>query len=499
MPSIWNGRVRVILASLLVGLALALVWPSSRVFLLKRLGAAQPGIDQVGGVRLIYEIEAPPGQSTTGLSGRVMAALQRRVDPRGMMRNILWRPVSDTRLEIDIALPPEARGLPKIRMAFIHTQEALDATNISRYAVVDAVEHLTATARQQRLSELAMGSKTRASLLAQASDAFDHIQALKANPDNLPPEALAIKLQPLIAAYELIEAQIEGTNLPAVSLEAMLDQAGSDSRDQKQAGQAWLDDLNKESADFPLRLKAMDEFERRYQEYEALRLKVTDVAELKRMLQGSGVLGFYVLADSLTVPDESQLKAIYARLAPSGKGPMPQPGDTMRWMEVCRVEEFDRPGQSPQTHEWNGKHYMPVLVTPQASMTMASGNWGLETAYPTADSNSGRAIVFQFDAAGKRMFGDLTSYWYEFAQRRGGQYQDARVRLAIVLDDKVISAPVLNSPIKGGSGVIAAGGGAGFSAADADYLINTLNAGSLPAPLSKDPISEECIEPASTK
>jgi len=71
--------------------------------------------------------------------------------------------------------------------------------------------------------------------------------------------------------------------------------------------------------------------------------------------------------------------------------------------------------------------------------------------------------------------------------------------LAIVLDDKLISAPNLNSPIMGGSGIIEAGGGAGFPVADADYLINTLNAGSLPAPLSEDPISEESIEPTLTK
>ncbi len=62
-----------------------------------------------------------------------------------------------------------------------------------------------------------------------------------------------------------------------------------------------------------------------------------------------------------------------------------------------------------------------------------------------------------------------------------------------MLDDKLISAPLIHSQI-GKSGTID-GGSKGFSASELNYLINTLNAGSLPAQLADEPISERTVGP----
>jgi len=75
-------------------------------------------------------------------------------------------------------------------------------------------------------------------------------------------------------------------------------------------------------------------------------------------------------------------------------------------------------------------------------------------------------VSFRFDTAGGRRFGQVTS-------ANVGQ------RLAIVLDNKVISAPVLESPIVGGSGIIRGG----FTTEKAQDLALLLRAGALPAPL----------------
>ena len=64
-----------------------------------------------------------------------------------------------------------------------------------------------------------------------------------------------------------------------------------------------------------------------------------------------------------------------------------------------------------------------------------------------------------------------------------------------MLDNKIIEAPNLLSAITGGSGEITGGGPGGFKRADQEYLIDTLNAGSLPAQLSNQPISEEQVGP----
>jgi preprotein translocase subunit SecD len=80
----------------------------------------------------------------------------------------------------------------------------------------------------------------------------------------------------------------------------------------------------------------------------------------------------------------------------------------------------------------------------------------------------GQPIVsFRFDSVGARQFGQATS-------------ENVGRRLAIVLDEKVISAPVIRSAIVGGSGIITGN----FTVASADRLALLLRAGALPAPLS---------------
>lgn len=80
----------------------------------------------------------------------------------------------------------------------------------------------------------------------------------------------------------------------------------------------------------------------------------------------------------------------------------------------------------------------------------------------------GRAVVnFSFDGPGGRLFGEAT-------QAHIGQ------RLAIVLDNKVISAPNIQSAILGGNGVITGN----FTLQSANELAILLRAGALPAPLT---------------
>ena len=74
---------------------------------------------------------------------------------------------------------------------------------------------------------------------------------------------------------------------------------------------------------------------------------------------------------------------------------------------------------------------------------------------------------FRFNTSGARIFADVTS-------------QNVGQRFAVVLDEEVISAPRINSPITGGSGFIEGG----FTVQTANDLANMLNAGALPASLT---------------
>ena len=99
----------------------------------------------------------------------------------------------------------------------------------------------------------------------------------------------------------------------------------------------------------------------------------------------------------------------------------------------------------------------------------------LVDAQPTFQQNE-PVVSFRFDAVGGKRFGDATT-------------QNVGKRLAIVLDNQVISAPQIREPILGGSGVITGN----FSVNEAQDLALLLRAGALPAPLT--PIEERSVGP----
>ncbi|MDO9523954.1 MAG: protein translocase subunit SecD, partial [Gemmobacter sp.] len=88
----------------------------------------------------------------------------------------------------------------------------------------------------------------------------------------------------------------------------------------------------------------------------------------------------------------------------------------------------------------------------------------LVDAQPAFDQNNRPAVNFRFNPTGARKFGDYT------ANNIGKPF-------AIVLDDEVISAPVIQSHIPGGSGIITGS----FSVEDSTKLAVLLRAGALPA------------------
>lgn len=82
--------------------------------------------------------------------------------------------------------------------------------------------------------------------------------------------------------------------------------------------------------------------------------------------------------------------------------------------------------------------------------------------------NNGEPVVsFRFDSVGAKRFADATA-------------ANVNRPFAIVLDDKVISAPVIREPILGGSGIISGN----FTVQEAQDLALLLRAGALPAPLT---------------
>lgn len=91
----------------------------------------------------------------------------------------------------------------------------------------------------------------------------------------------------------------------------------------------------------------------------------------------------------------------------------------------------------------------------------------LTDAQPAFDQNGRPAVNFRFNPSGARKFGDYT------AQNIGSPF-------AIVLDEEVISAPVIQDHIPGGSGIITGR----FTVEESTQLAVLLRAGALPAELT---------------
>lgn len=157
---------------------------------------------------------------------------------------------------------------------------------------------------------------------------------------------------------------------------------------------------------------------------------VQDPARIRTLLGSTAKLGFHMLAD------------------PPAAGTRPAPGTLLLPMQ----DERDGSGA-------------PRKLAVQAQPALDGDR--LADAHAGFDPRSGEPVVnFRFDEAGARRFAEITT-------------QNVGRPFAIVLDGRILSAPVIREPITGGAGQISGR----FSVAEAGVLSALLRAGALPAPL----------------
>ncbi len=118
-----------------------------------------------------------------------------------------------------------------------------------------------------------------------------------------------------------------------------------------------------------------------------------------------------------------------------------------------------------------GTEFMPYMESPDQKVAVYSrvevSGESLKDSQADFDQNNMPVVSTVFDATGARRFAKLTT-------------EHVGERFAIVLDGKVLSAPVIREPIPGGRGQISGG----FTLQGAKDLAVLLRSGALPAPLS---------------
>jgi preprotein translocase subunit SecD len=150
-------------------------------------------------------------------------------------------------------------------------------------------------------------------------------------------------------------------------------------------------------------------------------------------------------------------------------------------MEFRMVDPSISPDQAQQGRVPAGSEVLMSEASPKVpyvvkTQVLVSGA-DLTDAQPGFDQRTNEPIVnFKFNSSGSRKFAQATS-------------ENVGVPFAIILDNKVISAPVIREPITGGQGQISGS----FTVQGANELALLMRAGALPAPLTV--IEERTVGP----
>jgi SecD/SecF fusion protein len=203
---------------------------------------------------------------------------------------------------------------------------------------------------------------------------------------------------------------------------------------------------------------------------------------VKRRITDLGQLEFRITADSTRSEDRAAIEQ--AKLVP--------PSQKDVFLGGRKVAEWVRYAEAEfgPVDEADDRHVVkrPVGDTPEILVLIDP--WNVTGEYLTSASkgvgDQGEpAVHFSFNRQGARRFQQLTS------ENKPNPATGAERYLGIVLDKRLISAPRIITTISDRGQI----SGSAMDEREVDYIVDILNAGSLPAALDKTPISEEIISP----
>jgi len=193
-----------------------------------------------------------------------------------------------------------------------------------------------------------------------------------------------------------------------------------------------------------------------------------EVDQIKRKISTSGLLEFRIVADRNQDRDE-------AKAAERTPGRDVYLGDRLvgRWVKAGKELRVDGAVMRDK-----GKG--PEILVRIDPFGVDGGN--LRRASQGFDDAGSLAVNFSFDNEGAQKFGELTGR--NLPDTAIGFYR----KLGIILDDELLSAPRINSMIRGDGQITGQ-----FTQEEINFLVGVLNAGSLPASLRPEPISQQRI------
>jgi preprotein translocase subunit SecD len=186
---------------------------------------------------------------------------------------------------------------------------------------------------------------------------------------------------------------------------------------------------------------------------EIVRRRIDALGTKEPSIQSQG--GKYILVQLPGVDNPEHIKELIGRTAK---------------MTFHLVNENITNEQLASGHAPSGTMFLEYMESPGQKIPVysrveVSGD-SLKNSEASFDQNNMPVVTTEFDASGARRFAKLTT-------------EHVNERFAIVLDDKVLSAPTIREPIPGGRGQISGN----FTLQSAKDLAVLLRSGALPAPL----------------
>lgn len=514
-----------ILTVVLVAAALWTLYPPNKTL--------KQGIDLAGGTSLIYAIDTEglsPAEEQD-LAQRMIQVLRRRIDPANI-QNLVWRPQGNTRFEIQMPLASQAAR--QMRQAYEAALSDLLAKNVNPASIIRSLQE-SEVERAETFVRLAQGDPNRLEILQELASTYDarkeaqdrrdalygelddlretlidagvvmdRVEANRGDWARMPADELATTVKDFATSEEQIAPLTEYITAYR-DLVDVLNQLTAEGglNDQYEAARRRLDRLNltmdqityvlelpekspqrlerieQLKAAFPDRIAELENLVAAYDAYRPFQGQLDDPRDLQRMLKGAGILEWRILpTQGRSELSEAEIERYVQAL--TEKGPRYASDSQYVWCEIEDPTQFGARGAI--IAQFGDKAYVLASNRPNEAILRTPGgrDWKLERAFPSSDQMGRRAIGFRLDDRGGAMFYNIT------AENPGRP-------LCILLDGVAISAPEINPERPIGSEGIITGS---FTPTEITNMVNKLNAGSLPARLIEQPISEKTIGPS---
>jgi SecD/SecF fusion protein len=502
------------------------------------------GKDLAGGATLVYQVDIRP-TDRPGTIDKVKDLIKNRIDPNNLLEIDI---VTQGTNRIELSMPLPSPRVQQLRRTFEDKLAQLGQGQLRE----EQLGQILSQPKDQRTAELARlsaGDPQRQALFDQAATTFDAWQTARtqeqaaraplaaaadearnavatARASGMAPEALKVledaqrRAEDAVfdSAAPVAKAELAYEAARTAALKSLLSGAElrrvlelSDRRRRLPGEQGKIVELpsprevamERLLATHPGATGVINASTDAWNQYQSQRQTLDDPADVKRLLRSAGVLDFRITVSNNELA--SDLPRLRAELRQSG--PRAVRATNVRWYKLNKLDGWMRSvndytalaeaekastarggGPGPGVAEFfaskgyvidtfDGEYYMLCYDEPGRRLTQAEGAWGVAGANTTIDELGKPAIAFNMDPLGASKLGDLTS-------------ANVGRQMAVLLDDQVYTAPVLQSRITSSGRITGE-----FTQSEIDYVVRVLAAGSMAAKLSPEPVSESTIGP----